>query len=195
MPLTLPGTAIAFNGRATDDTYSLIAPIIEATGGVSLSQLSAMTGLEGSTVQNWIKRGWVVPSVGKKYGERSVVRILLINILRGALKLEDIAKLMRLVNGEVGDTEDDIMHDTELYNLLCSLIYQTERDCMQTESEIRAAIGKKINDDFIGREREILESVLLIMVQSAMAGYRRAAAEEEFAKLDFADDKCGKRKN
>jgi hypothetical protein len=102
---------------------------------------------------------------------------------------------MRLVNGEVGDTEDDIMHDTELYNLLCSLIYQTERECMQTESEIRAAIGNKINGDFVGREREILESVLLIMVQSAMAGYRRAAAEEEFAKLDFADDKGGKRKS
>ena len=58
----LPGTAIPFDHRAGNDTYALISPIITATGGVSLSQLSQITGLEGTTIQNWIKRGWVTPS-------------------------------------------------------------------------------------------------------------------------------------
>jgi DNA-binding transcriptional MerR regulator len=192
MPTTLPGTAIAFNGRETDDTYSLIAPIIDATGGISLSQLSAMTGLEGSTVQNWIKRGWVVPSVGKKYGERSVVRILLINILRSALKLEDIARLMRYVNGEVADTSDDIMHDTQLYNLLCSLIYEVENKRLYREDEILAAIDGKISTEIEGRERDVLRDVLLIMVQSAMAGYYGAEAQKQFSKLDISGENSGK---
>lgn len=194
MPITLPGTAIPFTGKATEDTFAQIAPIIQTTGGISLSQLSALTGLEGSTIQNWIKRGWVTPSQGKKYGERSVVRILLINILRSALKLEDIAKLMRYVNGDVEDTEDDIMHDTPLYNLLCSVIYESEEKRLQTSGEIRGAIERRVPDGLTERESRILSDVLLIMAQSAMSGYYRSMAECEFDELRFTEDKGGKLK-
>ena len=192
MPMTLPGTAISFNGIDCENAFSQISPIIEATGGISLSQLSALTGLEGSTIQNWIKRGWVVPSTGKKYGERSVVRILLINILRSALRLEDIAKLMRYVNGEVADTEDDIMHDTQLYNLLCSVIFEVEKNRLHSADEIRKAVKNKIPAEITGRERCILSDVLLIMTQSAMSGYYRSLAESEFEELAFSDDKGGR---
>lgn len=187
MPVTLPGTAIPFNENAEDNAYGQIAPIITATGGLSLSQLSALTGLEGSTIQNWIKRGWVAPSSGKKYGERSVVRILLINILRSTLKLEDIAKLMRYVNGEVNDTEDDIMHDTPLYDLLCSVVCEVERERLQSEEEITAAIERRIPEGHSERERRILTEVLLIMTQSAMSGYYRSLAQSEFDELRFSE--------
>ncbi len=183
MPLTIPGTALPYNSDAGEDTYSIISPIIEATGGVSLSQLSSITGLEGSTIQNWIKRGWVTPSKGKKYGERSVVRILLINILRGALKLEYFVRLMEYVNGEVMDTDDDIMHDTPLYNLLCSIIYEAESKRLHTAEEISEAVANHVPDYITGKDKRILEDVLLIMVQSAMAGYYRSLAESEFSEL------------
>ncbi len=187
MPILLPGTVIPYSESAGRNTYALIAPIILATGGISLSQLSAITGLEGSTIQNWVKRGWVAPSREKKYGEQSLVRVLLINILRSTMKLESIARLMKYVNGEVTDTSDDIMHDTQLYNLLCELIYEVEKRRLQTADEIRCAIEEKIPDDISGRERKVLSDVLLIMVQSAMAGYYRSAVECEYEELGITE--------
>ncbi len=185
MPMTLPGTAIPYDERAGNDTFALISPIISATGGISLSQLSALTGLEGSTIQNWIKRGWAAPSTGKKYGERSVVRILLINILKSALKLEDIARLMEYVNGEVMNTEDDILHDTPLYNLLCSLIYESEQKHLMTDGELREAIKQKLPQELSPYEKNVLENVLLIMIRSALAGYYRSLAQSEFLRIDM----------
>ena len=185
MPMTLPGTAIPYDERAGNDTFALISPIISATGGISLSQLSALTGLEGSTIQNWIKRGWAAPSTGKKYGERSVVRILLINILKSALKLEDIARLMEYVNGEVMNTEDDILHDTPLYNLLCSLIYESEQKHLLTDGELREAIKQKLPQELSAYEKNVLENVLLIMIRSALAGYYRSLAQSEFLRIDM----------
>ena len=79
----IPGTTLKFSEQARDSAFSLIAPVLEATGGLTLSQLSKLTGLEGSTIQNWIKRGWISSTQGKKYSEKQVIRILLINMLRG----------------------------------------------------------------------------------------------------------------
>ena len=56
---TIPGTAINFSEQGRYTAFSLVSPILEATGGLTLSQLSKLTALEGSTIQNWIKRGWV----------------------------------------------------------------------------------------------------------------------------------------
>jgi len=121
----IPGTTLKFSEQARDSAFSLIAPVLEATGGLTLSQLSKLTGLEGSTIQNWIKRGWISSTQGKKYSEKQVIRILLINMLRGAMKLEDIARLMNCINGDVEDTSDDIIADVILYNILfCYILVQ-----------------------------------------------------------------------
>ena len=109
MKRLVPGTTIKFTEQARNAAFSLISPILEATGGLTLSQLSKLTGLEGSTIQNWIKRGWVSSTRGKKYSEQQVLRILLINMLRGAMKLESIVRLMAYINGDVEDTSDDII--------------------------------------------------------------------------------------
>ena len=119
----IPGTTIKFSEQAREAAFSQIAPVLDATGGLTLSQLSKLSGLEGSTIQNWIKRGWVSSANGKKYSEKQVVRVLLINMLRGAMKLEDIARLMNYVNGDVEDTSDDIIPDITLYNILCRIIF------------------------------------------------------------------------
>ncbi len=81
MKRLIPGTTIKYTPQARNAAFSLIAPVLEATGGLTLSQLSKLSGLEGSTVQNWIKRGWVSSTKGKKYSEQQVLRILLINML------------------------------------------------------------------------------------------------------------------
>jgi DNA-binding transcriptional MerR regulator len=126
MLLFIPGSILEMSEAYKDDAFSAFSPFLKATGGITLSQLSKLTGLEGSTISNWIKRGWVVPTTGKRYSDKQVIRILLINMLRGAIKLEEIAELLRYINGDVENETDDILNDIPLYNLLVSIIYDIE---------------------------------------------------------------------
>ena len=115
----LPGTATAFVEQGAKG-FSKIEMLLEATGGLSLSQVCAVTGLEGSTIQNWVKRGWVAHPKGKKYKEVHIARILIINALKDCIKLEHIALLMTFVNGTAEKKSDGIIRESELYNYLCT---------------------------------------------------------------------------
>lgn len=176
----LPGTVIDFSEQAEENAFSLIEPILTVTGGITLSQLSALTGLQGSTIQNWIKRGWVSTTTGKKYTERQVLRILLINILRNSMKLEDIAKLMSYINGKVDDLSDDILHDKQLYNLLCKLICTLDRKGIYTPLEISEEINKNLGAEYCDEEQKRLSKVLFIMIMGYRSSYLMRQIETEF---------------
>lgn len=176
----LPGTVLNFSEQAEGNAFSLIEPILTATGGITLSQLTAITGLQGSTIQNWIKRGWVSATEGKKYTERQVIRILLINILRNSMKLEDIANLMAYINGRVDDLSDDILHDKELYNLLCRLIGILDRDNAYDPSVITVEIDRNLGAEYDGEARKRLKKVLFIMIMGYRSSYLMRQIETEF---------------
>ena len=40
--------------------FEALRPAFAVTGGLMLSQVVEMTGLGSSTIQNWIKRGWIM---------------------------------------------------------------------------------------------------------------------------------------
>ena len=173
----VPGTTLKYSEQARDSAFSLVSPVLEATGGLTLSQLSKLTGLEGSTIQNWIKRGWVSSTKGKKYSEKQVVRILLINMLRGSMKLEDIAKLMRYVNGDVEDTSDDIIADVNLYNILCRIIFTAEEVGAFETAAVKKLIDKEleVTAKNAGPEAEKLQKAIFVMVMA----YRSAFLKQE----------------
>ena len=107
----IPGTTIKYNEQARDSAFSVVSPVLEATGGLTLSQLSKLTGIEGSTIQNWIKRGWVASTIGKKYSEQQVIRILLINMLRGVMKLEEIVKNILTIVAIIDDLNNKLINN------------------------------------------------------------------------------------
>lgn len=117
-----PGAVLQVGPDGTDSAFSAFGIVLHITGGVTLSQLCEMTGLEPSTIQNWVKRGWVPNPQGKRYGEQHLARVFLINALRGALQLESIIELLHYVNGNLNDTADDIIPDRALYDLFCRVI-------------------------------------------------------------------------
>ena len=117
----LPGTATAYVERG-EKGFSKIEMLLEATGGLSLSQVCAVTGLEGSTIQNWVKRGWVAHPTGKKYEEIHIARILIINALKECIRLEQISQLMNYVSGTVEGSRGGIIKESELYNFLCDAL-------------------------------------------------------------------------
>jgi len=143
----LPGTLLPMPEQAADDAFGALAPIFAVSGGgLSLSQITEMTGLGTSAVQNWVKRGWVAAPVNKRYDAKRVARILLINILRTVMKLEDIAALMEYINGDVENDQDDIIMEPQLYNLLTRAVHEAEYHKAADYESIAALINDLLSD-------------------------------------------------
>jgi len=138
----LPG----MSASPDDKGFAKIEMLLEATGGLSLSQVCAVTGLEGSTIQNWVKRGWVEHPVGKRYEEVHIARILIINALKECIKLEHIAFLMDYVNGKSKDGSEAIIKESTLYNYLCEALKQSGQTDDHSKSGVETVINNVIRD-------------------------------------------------
>ena len=91
---TVPGTVLPWTDGLQQNAFAVLSPVLAVTKGLTLSQLRELTGLEGSTIQNWVKRGWVERPTGKRYGEQQIVRIVIINMLRNSMQLDKIIALI-----------------------------------------------------------------------------------------------------
>ena len=116
----IPGTTLEYTEKGS--MFSLLLPLIQATDGLSLGQVCSITGLEPSTIQNWIRRGYVARPVNKKYRERQLARILLISSLRDGMQIDKIGELMGMVNGSANDESDDIIPEEMLYDYFCNIV-------------------------------------------------------------------------
>lgn len=92
------------------------------TDGIMLSQIREITGIDGSTLQNWTKRGFVGVAKNKRYNKNQLARILIINMIRDEIQLDRISKLLTYVNGRTEDESDDLIPESELYDYLCKII-------------------------------------------------------------------------
>ncbi len=179
----IPGTVLPYT-ESPGSMFSFFLPMIKATDGLSLGQVCSITGLEVSTVQNWVKRGFVAHPVKKKYYERHFARILMITALRDSMKIEQIGELMTYVNGDTEDTSDDIVSEPVLYDYLCECIRVLDI-FGSGEDEIRRTVEKVTSDfscaDALARER--LTLALMVMVTACISGMIRKEAESYFEML------------
>ena len=120
MHWTIPGTTLQAPREEADSAEALFRSMFLA-GGLTLSQVATVTGLEPYTIQNWVKRGFLSAPRNKRYDLEQVCRIININILRGPLPLEQIIKLMAYLNGDLTDEKDDLVDDTLLFFLFVKL--------------------------------------------------------------------------
>lgn len=120
MEWILPGTTIAVDKENIESIeehfHTMFLP-----GGMVLSQVAGVTGLETYTIQNWVKRGFLARPQQKRYSMRQLCRILNINMLKSALPMEDICGLLSYINGDLADESDDLIDDTVLYFLFVRL--------------------------------------------------------------------------
>ncbi len=110
----LPGTVLEMPPGGAGDVGGVFASMF-LTGGLVLSQVGQITGLEPYTVQNWVKRGFLPPPERKKYSRRQLSRIIIINMLKGVMPMEQICKLIGYINGQLDDESDDSIDDSRLY--------------------------------------------------------------------------------
>ena len=152
-------------------------------GGMVLSQVAAVTGLEPYTIQNWIKRGFLTKPVAKKYTLRQLCRIIIINMLKDALQMEQIVSLMTYINGHLDDDSDDLIDDSQLYCMFVRLAARA-RHIGGTEDwdEALAQTAADYHEPIPGA-REKLIAVLRIMLTAWVASTLSEAAERMVAEL------------
>ena len=157
-------------------SFAQFSAVIRAADGLSLAQVCSITGLEPSTIQNWIKRGFVPRPEHKRYGERHLARILLIASLRDCLLIDRIGELMRYVNGNADDTADDLITEEALYDLFNAAVASVRDIYVPPEliGEKVAGIVSDMIDDPAARER-VIPAVTVMVGACIAARYKREA--------------------
>ena len=179
---TIPGTTLEGLRSNADHTESLFQSLF-LVGGLTLSQVARITGLENHTIQNWVKRGFLPPPRNKRYNMEQVCRIINMNILRGNMQLEQIVKLMGYLNGNLADESDDLVDDTILFFMFVNLAARAryiggsekwEDALMQvTENYVEPVPGA----------REKLIKVLQVMLTTWIANLMKAKADRMIEEL------------
>lgn len=182
MQWNIPGTVLP---AETEDAVAIEQQLraMFLGGGVVLSQVAGITGLEPYTVQNWVKRGFLTKPQQKKYTLRQLCRIMNINMLKAALPMEDICGLLQFVNGELDDESDDLIDDSQLYFLFLRLAMHHRK--MQTEAgrdEYLKAVLSDYAEPGPGAKARV-EKALRVMLTAWAASLLRNHAEEMVKEL------------
>lgn len=119
-PENIPGTV--FNIQKMDGATGLqfLDRVFYITNGIMLAQIREITGLDSTTLQNWVKRGWVSNPHHKTYDKEQVARILIICMMRDTMQLSRIAFLLQYINGV--EEEDRIISESQLYDYICCVL-------------------------------------------------------------------------
>lgn len=180
---TLPGTMIQVD-RTEAGQIDKIFGTMFLTGGMTLSQVCSLTGLEAYMVQNWVKRGFLTSPSHKRYSLEQVCRIININMLRSILPMERICGLPSYVNGNLDDASDDIILDSRLYFIFVRLAVRA-RELDDREACLRI-IQEELTDyaEPVPGAKERVVKALEIMLTAWLAAKMRAAAETMLQQLD-----------
>ena len=182
MNWTIPGTTLEGLRSNADRTDGLFQSMFLA-GGLTLSQVSSITGLESYTIQNWVKRGFLAPPKNKRYDMEQVCRIITINMLKGALPLEQICGLLSYINGSLTDESDDIIDDAALYFKFVSLAARARHIGGTKEwGEALEDVMEAYEEPFPGAKEKIIR-VLRIMLTAWVAARLKEQTDAMIANL------------
>lgn len=179
---TIPGTVLEAPRQEVEHIAERFHAMFMA-GGIVLSQVSAITGLESYIIQNWVKRGFLTGPQNKRYTLRQLCRIININMLKGVLPLERICGLLGYVNGQLDDESDDIIDDSDLYFMFVRLAARS-RELYQ--SETREAILDEALANYvepISGAKERVKETLRIMLTAFLAARMTQEAERMLNQL------------
>lgn len=183
MPTTFPGTTIEAVSMQKGSSESLFNGIF-AAGGITLSQVSIMTGLEPYLIQNWVKRGFVTSPVKRVYSRNQFARIVIISMLRESLQIERICGLIHIIGGVSDDDSDDLISDEELYHRYVDMLSDGGINLTDEGSVLRAA--EKATETFVERvpnARNQLIKILQVMLFAHSASRLRISAGEILSTL------------
>jgi len=182
MDWTVPGTVLRLPRENADNIQEQFSSMFLA-GGMVLSQISGITGLEPYTIQNWVKRGFLAPPEKKRYSLGQLCRILNINTLKTVLPMEQICGLLGYVNGQLDDESDDMIDDATLYFLFVRLAANA-RELYRTEDR-DILLDQALSDyvEPVPGAKERVKRVLRIMLTAWLAARMRQESEKMLLEL------------
>ena len=182
MQWTIPGTTLTGERGEADRTPERFQAKFLA-GGLPLSQVASITGLEPYTILNWVKRGFLPSPVNKRYDMEQVCRLININILKGTMPLEQIIKLMAYLNGDLADESDDLVDDTMLFFLFVKLAARARYiGGTETWDDALEHVTQDYEEPIPGARQKLIK-VLKVMLTIWMANRLKAEAENMIAEL------------
>lgn len=168
----IPGTILRRKDMGDATGMEFLKKIFFISSGVMLSQIREISGIDGSTLQNWTKRGWVANSKLKRYDIDQVAHILIINMLRDCMQLDRITFVIRYINGSVEDHADDIISDSQLYDYICRILDRLlDDDTTYDISSLRSCISEVTADyeEKVSGARRRLDQALEIIIAAYYA--------------------------
>lgn len=186
---TLPGTVLSVDADRPQAAEEVFSSLFLA-GGLVLSQVTQVTGLEPYIIQNWVRRGFLAPPKQRKYTRRQLSRILMINALKSALSIEQICKLLSYINGALDDEGDDTIDDTELYGTFVLVAGSVQKHGLTSESEMNRLIADGLKDykESIPGAKERIEQALRIMITAWRAAQLQTKAQSMMNALCVSAD-------
>lgn len=186
---TLPGTVLSVDADRPQAAEEVFSSLFLA-GGLVLSQVTQVTGLEPYIIQNWVRRGFLAPPKQRKYTRRQLSRILMINALKSTLSIEQICKLLSYINGALDDEGDDTIDDTELYGAFVLVAGSVQKYDLTSESEMNRLIADGLKDykEPIPGAKERIEQALRIMITAWRAAQLQTKAQSMMNALCVSAD-------
>lgn len=186
---TLPGTVLSVDADRPQAAEEVFSSLFLA-GGLVLSQVTQVTGLEPYIIQNWVRRGFLAPPKQRKYTRRQLSRILMINALKSTLSIEQICKLLSYINGALDDEGDDTIDDTELYGAFVLVAGSVQKHGLTSESEMNRLITDGLKDykESIPGAKERIEQALRIMITAWRAAQLQTKAQSMMNALCVSAD-------
>ncbi len=184
----IPGTVLVSRRDRPDAAEDTIRSMFLA-GGMVRSQVAQVTGLEAHAVQNWVKRGFLSPPVNKRYTCRQFCRILIINMLKSALPMDQICGLLSYINGHLDDESDDSIDDSQLYFAFLRVAARY-RGRMENDEELRECIHESLAEyrEPVPGAKERVEKVLHIMLLAWTSSRLQSKAETLMAQIQKKGD-------
>ena len=181
----IPGTKLNKADMGNVTGLEFLSKVFYISEGVMLSQIREVSGIDGSTLQNWTKRGWVANARLKKYNIDQVAHILIINMLRSCIQLDHIAFLLQYINGKIDDASDDIIRDSVLYDYICRILETLTRKDVATKASITEVIRDQISDykEAMAGARDRLANALEIIVTAYYAALIKRSSDEMLTEL------------
>ena len=156
--------------RAYENTFEAVKN--ELCDGALLSAVCEKTGVSASTVQNWVKRGYISNPDGKKYSAEQAADIILLDNMKNAIELNSAAKLIKDTKEKSGIKAVDILGVLASSVIRAKRFNSTDRDSLQSVINIELRSAGINNAD--------ISALLLITALSSLSADYKRLAEDEF---------------
>jgi DNA-binding transcriptional MerR regulator len=163
----VPGTVLPY--AETGGMFAMFRPLIQATDGLTLSQVCSITGLEASTVQNWVKRGFVESPVKKLYNRDKFIRLAILNYFKDVFSLEGIISLLKMAD-----------QDSTVYSAFCKLLSMAPVDPIRSETKLSDIVTRVVGTedfDFGKTSKEQARRLLTILYTAHLSIVLKKEAE------------------